>query len=202
MWCVQIWLISNPIKLYLFIFAIPRKIKFITSSYAQQALTEQLNEYRHHYLFLVISFKEGGTQVRPSVIYVHKKATWACICGGVNFDNLYACMCVCLRNSWWSPLSCNKWRHRSHLGRRTPLCHSGWHMERQPPARGVQKRSLPCHCLSLRLCPLLCPHAGRLWERERETGGGVGASWTGMDWQVTGESGQTASETDTQTFIH
>lgn len=79
-----------------------------------------------------------------------------------------------------------------HLRRRAPLCHSGWHMEKQPLARGVQKGSPSCQCLSLWLCPLSCPDAGRLRKR------GGGHQGTVIDWQVTGE----ARATEIQTLIH
>lgn len=113
-----------------------------------------------------------------------------------SYSHLYACVWVKLRYSLHHGPVLYLVAASFHLGRRTPLCHSGWHMERQPPAHGVQKGSPPCHCLSLRLCPPSCPHAGRSRE------GGAPPSRTVTDWQVTGEASQTESATDTPTFIH
>lgn len=133
------------------------------------------------------------SQIRLSVcrnVCMWTECSWECALKCMHVLQSFVCMWVG-EGKWATACRFYLLTASFHLGRRTPLCHSGWHMERQPPARGVQEGSAPCHCLSSWLCPPSCPHAGR----SRGEVGGV-LSWRVTDWQVTGEASQTASATD------
>lgn len=113
----------------------------------------------HHIIFplkiVLQSPKDSssGCLFADTCVYVHSMFTGAHL-----FLLPFVCMCVSGTEmqpaSWTSLLS-------SHSASGTGLHSVTQGDTRQPPACGIQEGSPPCHCLSLWLCPLSCPHAGR-----------------------------------------